>query len=196
MAPRIFLIRQLFKHSRSPFFDETKGRPRQRKSVVCCIADCSALESEAWGNSNTGLPWVTTILQLVTGTLTSNSRVLAGFCYAIRCWTGCLFLLADSQKVPSCPMFSGWVSEELIRRGLWATIRIEHEHQSNAGRFRSVCWVPPLDHRRPACNGKTSKGKPLIVALVNSDDGPMLRLGLWYLDVSDFLIGCSLLCGL
>ncbi|CAL1164725.1 unnamed protein product [Cladocopium goreaui] len=68
-------------------------------------------------------------------------------------------------------------SLELIRRGLWATIRIEHEHQSNAGRFRSVCWVPPLDHRRPSFNGKTSKRKPLIVALVNSDDGPMLPLG-------------------
>jgi len=38
---------------------------------------------------------------------------------------------------------------ELIRRAIWATLRIEHEHQSNAGRFRSVCWVPPLEHRRP-----------------------------------------------
>ena len=85
------------------------------------------------------------------------------------------------------PVLSCWATEELIRRGLWATIRIEHEHQSNAGRFRSVCWVPPLDHRRPSFNGKTSKRKPLIVALVNSDDGPMLRLGFWYLDASDLL---------
>jgi len=40
-------------------------------------------------------------------------------------------------------------SLELIRRAVWAAVRIEHEHQSNAGRFRSVCWVPPLEHRRP-----------------------------------------------
>ncbi|CAJ1339361.1 unnamed protein product [Effrenium voratum] len=50
---------------------------------------------------------------------------------------------------------------ELIRRGIWATLRIEHEHQSNAGRFRSVCWVPPLDHRRPV----QRKLKPVLVAL-------------------------------
>jgi len=37
---------------------------------------------------------------------------------------------------------------ELVRRALWATIRLEHEHLSNAGRFRSICWVPPLEHRR------------------------------------------------
>ena len=40
-------------------------------------------------------------------------------------------------------------NQELIRRAVWAAVRIEHEHQSNAGRFRSVCWVPPLEHRRP-----------------------------------------------
>jgi len=39
---------------------------------------------------------------------------------------------------------------ELIRRAIWATVRLEHEHLSNASRFRSVCWVPPLEHRRPA----------------------------------------------
>lgn len=66
-------------------------------------------------------------------------------------------------------------SLELIRRGLWATVRIEHEHQSNAGRFRSVCWVPPLDHRRPVQPfGKiTDRSKCKLVALVNSD-GPVL----------------------
>lgn len=70
-------------------------------------------------------------------------------------------------------------TQELIRRGLWATVRIEHEHQSNAGRFRSVCWVPPLDHRRPVQpSGKiTDRSKCKLVALVNSD-GPVLRLGL------------------
>lgn len=37
---------------------------------------------------------------------------------------------------------------ELFRRAIWAIIRLEHEHLSNAGRFRSVCWVPPLEHRQ------------------------------------------------
>lgn len=37
---------------------------------------------------------------------------------------------------------------ELVRRAIWATIRLEHEHLSNASRFRAVCWVPPLEHRQ------------------------------------------------
>lgn len=79
----------------------------------------------------------------------------------------------------SLDALTSWRTEELIRRGLWATIRIEHEHQSNAGRFRSVCWVPPLEHRRPVPD---KPKKPLIVALANSD-GPILCLGWGHLAI-------------
>mmetsp|Transcript_21760 Transcript_21760/g.39995 ORF Transcript_21760/g.39995 Transcript_21760/m.39995 type:complete len:812 (-) Transcript_21760:37-2472(-) len=41
---------------------------------------------------------------------------------------------------------------ELCRRALWILLRLEHEHLSNAGRFRSVCWVPPLTQPRPKPN--------------------------------------------
>lgn len=58
---------------------------------------------------------------------------------------------------------------ELIRRALWATIRIEHEHESNAGRFRSICWVPPLEHRRPNL-WKRAKSLVTVVALANREE--------------------------
>mmetsp|Transcript_58901 Transcript_58901/g.137639 ORF Transcript_58901/g.137639 Transcript_58901/m.137639 type:complete len:801 (-) Transcript_58901:101-2503(-) len=41
---------------------------------------------------------------------------------------------------------------ELCRRGLWVILRLEHEHLSNASRFRSVCWVPPLIQSKPVAS--------------------------------------------
>lgn len=36
---------------------------------------------------------------------------------------------------------------EILRRGMWATLRIEHEHLTNASRYRAMLWVPPVvDH--------------------------------------------------
>ncbi|CAK9025130.1 Phosphate transporter PHO1 (Protein PHO1) (AtPHO1) [Durusdinium trenchii] len=64
---------------------------------------------------------------------------------------------------------------ELFRRSMWATVRIEHEHLSNAGRFRSVCWVPPLEHRRSkapvtaAERWEMLKRRATVVALVNDE---------------------------
>lgn len=56
--------------------------------------------------------------------------------------------------VPKDSMHFGNVSQECIvfvlsafelyRRAQWAIIRIEHEHLTNASRYRSLCWVPPF----------------------------------------------------
>ncbi|CAK8985187.1 unnamed protein product [Durusdinium trenchii] len=76
---------------------------------------------------------------------------------------------------------------ELFRRSMWATVRIEHEHLSNAGRFRSVCWVPPLEHRRSkapvtaAERWEMLKRRATVVALVNDElkHPPLSKYNSW-----------------
>ncbi|CEM00571.1 unnamed protein product [Vitrella brassicaformis CCMP3155] len=52
--------------------------------------------------------------------------------------------ILDNERLNS-NLITLWVSTmEILRRTLWALIRLENEHLTNSSRYRAMLWVPPL----------------------------------------------------
>jgi len=94
-------------------------------------------------------------------------------------WVYCLGAFLDmlgrltwaSVLLPTQTFFTGPVSVEVgvlvlsslevLRRGFWTIIRIEHESVANSSKYRRELWLPPLPKERPSSGADVPKPGPL-----------------------------------